>query len=92
MVDTYLLRSHAPVGIIGIAAVAIIIWSRLQTIGHWGIYGIEMRPGELKVVMLRVQDAHQQAHYYSGDIGGYFDRIKGGGGSLKPLLSLKQES
>ena len=57
--------------------------------GRWGIYGIEMRPGELKVVMLKVQDAHQQTHYYSGDIGGHFDRIKGGFPKTPPLFEAR---
>ena len=50
---------------------------QLQTMGRWGVYDIEMKPGELKVVMLKVQDAHQKTHYHSGDIGGHFDRIGG---------------
>ena len=47
---------------------------RLQTIGRRGIEG----------GIAQSTDAHLHTHYSSGEIGGHFDRI-GGGGSLTPL-------
>ena len=48
-----------------------------------------MRPGELKVVMLKVQDDHKQTHYSSGDIDGHFDRIGGGVPKTPPLFEAR---